>query len=254
MRLSPGWIAAACALLSWGCEGDIGSPCPTKCAVGPDVHCLEKNKLNGCSSSLCATVENEFTECLPCYDSASISEEAIRCLEGAFVRYESRSLGACTRTCDSDADCDGLANFRCRACAVSDKIDFAPQVPRTKEQEHAAAVEATRLKLQELVKGKQGVCAPPASEGSSRDPLLVFLELEAEGSCYVPLESASELRATYLKRARSLHPDRECEGYCTDFCSSVSDCPSSSGWTCEAIYTVGVHELVNKKVCVSLTD
>ena len=231
---------ATALLVSQGCGKDMGDPCDTKCATGKDVRCLEENKLNSCSSHLCVTWGGEFTpDCLPCYDSGTVSEEPNRCLEGVFIKYESRSLGACTRMCKSDDDCKGLANFVCRACSVSDdKVAFTQEICDAISKEPAYGGTMT------------GICGPPASEGSNKDKLQVKLYFDEETSCYVKFSPTDKSRSDYLKRAREKHPYKSCEGYCTDFCEDVGDCPSSSGWQCEAPYTVGEHPLLNKKVCI----
>ncbi|NOZ85019.1 MAG: hypothetical protein GXP49_01905 [Deltaproteobacteria bacterium] len=232
--------AMAAMLLAQGCGKDLGDPCNTKCSTGKDVHCLEQNKLNGCSSSMCVTWGNEFTpQCTPCYDAGTVSEESNRCLEGVFIKYTSRSLGACTRMCKSDDDCKGVANFVCRPCSLADsKVDFTQSICDSISKEQAYGGTMT------------GICAPPASEGSDKDKLQVKLSFDDPGSCYVKLAPTDQSREDYLQRARKEHPDRSCKGYCTDFCSNVGDCPSSSGWQCEAPYTVGEHELKDKTVCV----
>ena len=249
-RITSGMLAAALALVGTGaCETDIGDPCDTKCATGPLAHCLEENKLNGCSTNYCVTYGTLYTlKCLPCYGSGTVSEEPNRCLEGVHIRWESLSLGACTRSCDSDADCKNLGyakNFVCRACNAGDNTLAYTDYPGNIQ----AACDA--IQLQPV--GNQGICGPPRDETHGDDDLLVTMIFDPASSCYWPWDTSlfsKDQRNAYLKEARSRHPNDTCEGYCTDTCDDVTDCPNSTTWDCRAPNSVGGHPLVGVKVCV----
>jgi len=249
-RITFGILAPLLLVVGVGaCESDIGDPCDTKCATGPKAHCLEENKLNGCSTHYCVAYGTEYTpDCLPCYASGTVSEEPNRCLEGVFIRWESLSLGACTRTCDSDADCKRLGyadNFVCRACNAGDNTIKYTDFPTSIQ----AACDA--LALQPV--GTRGICGPPRDETHGDDKLLVTMTFDPGSSCYVEWDISKfspQERNAYLHDARKTHPHDTCEGYCTKTCDDVTDCPNSTSWDCVAPYSVGGHPLVGVNVCV----
>ena len=75
-RSRAGWVLVlGPLLLAVACdEGKgLGESCPTNCAVGPDVRCLEQDRENGCASELCVSFGTEYSEmCRPCYPSGRV--------------------------------------------------------------------------------------------------------------------------------------------------------------------------------------